>query len=104
MLTKEEKDFVEYWEKNRDKKKSVWHYLSAGFPMGVALVAAILINVFSDWFKGASRVFNTNSNNFLMVLIASIFIVMFIVFFSARHKWDINEQYYRELLAKKDLP
>lgn len=104
MLTKEEKDFIEYWEKNRERKKSVWHYLSAGLPMAAVMVAAILINIFSDWFKGASRVFNTNSNHFLMVLIASILIVMFMVFFSSRHKWEINEQYFRELLAKKDLP
>jgi hypothetical protein len=35
-------------------------------------------------------------------LVAVILIVIFVSIFSVRHKWDINEQRYRELLSKKD--
>jgi predicted neutral ceramidase superfamily lipid hydrolase len=104
MLTTEEKIFVEYWGANRLKKKSLQSYLSAGLPLAVLMVAATLINIYSDWFKGAARVFNTNSNYFLIVVIACILIIFFVVIFSARFKWEMNEQYYRELLSKKDLP
>jgi predicted neutral ceramidase superfamily lipid hydrolase len=104
MLTTEEKAFVEYWQANRLKRKSLQSYLSAGLPLGVLMVAATLINIYSDWFKGAARVFNTNSNYFLIVVIACILIIFFFVIFSARFKWEMNEQYYRELLSKKDLP
>ncbi|MBK8952862.1 MAG: hypothetical protein IPM85_11850 [Chitinophagaceae bacterium] len=103
MLTKEERIFLEYWEANRERKKSVWHYLSAGLPMGLTIAATILINIFSDWFKRASRVINTDPDTMIVILVAAVIIVTFIVFFSVRYKWDINEQYYRELLAKKDL-
>lgn len=103
MLTEEEKAFAEYWEKNRERKKSVRYYLSAGLPMGLTIAAATLINVFSDWFKRASGIVNTTPDTLLVILIAAVIIITFIVFFSARHKWEINEQYYRELLAKRDI-
>jgi hypothetical protein len=31
-----------------------------------------------------------------------LLIVIFIVIFSARHRWDMNEQRYRELQAKRE--
>jgi hypothetical protein len=34
-------------------------------------------------------------------VIAALLIVVFTAVFSARHKWDMDEQRYRELLAKK---
>jgi len=36
-----------------------------------------------------------------ILLIAMLSIVLFVVIFSARHRWDMNEQRYKELLYKK---
>ena len=36
----------------------------------------------------------------LVLVAAAILIAIFVVIFSVRHKWDINEQRYRELLAR----
>ena len=101
MLTKEEIGFIEYWEQNRLRKKKIWRQLSVGLPLAVALAGAILVNVYSGW-NPAGTILEHNKERFFVLLIAIVLIVIFIVIFSARHRWDMNEQHYRELLSKKD--
>lgn len=101
MLNDEELSFLEYWEQNRLKKKKIWRQLSVGLPFGVALAAAISINIFSGWNHGGGQLTN-NAGRFFVVLIGLILIVIFIVMFSARHRWDLNEQHYKELIKKRD--
>jgi hypothetical protein len=103
MLTNEEKGFIEYWEQNRLRKKKIWRQLSVGLPLGVALGGAILVNIYSGWNKAGS-VLGTNGGLFLTVIAAILLTIAFIVIFSARHRWDMNEQHYHELLSKKDKP
>jgi hypothetical protein len=38
------------------------------------------------------------------VIIAVVLIAGFISIFSAKHQWEMNEQRYKEILAKKDQP
>ncbi len=102
MLTQNEKDFVDYWEHNRIRKKKVLKQLYVGLPLGVLIVAAIFINFFSGWDKRAQMIINTDPSLILVVMIASLLIVVFIAIFSVRHNWDLNEQRYKELLARRD--
>ncbi|MBL7740093.1 MAG: hypothetical protein JNK14_12825 [Chitinophagaceae bacterium] len=107
MLTDEEKKFMVYWEANRLRRKKVFRQLSLGLPMGVILVTAILINFFSGWYKKADMELRSQSQSsqaslILVVIIAALLIVSFIVVFSVRHKWEMYEQHYRELMARKD--
>jgi hypothetical protein len=102
MFTQNEKDFIDYWEHNRIRKKKVLRQLSVGLPLGVLLVAAICINTFSGWDRRAQMIINTDPSLILVIIIASLLIVIFVVIFSVRHKWDLNEQHYRELLARRD--
>ena len=37
----------------------------------------------------------------LVIMIALLLIVIFMVVFSARHKWELNEQRYQELLYRE---
>ena len=104
MLTEDEKGFLLYWEANRLRKKKVWRNLSVGLPLGVAIVIGIIVNIFSGWFIRADMLLNTNSPFFIIIVIASLGIVIFTTVFSANHRWEMNEQQYRELLAKKDEP
>ena len=103
MLTNEEKGFIAYWEQNRNRKKRVWRQLSVGLPLGVALGGGILVNIYSGW-NPAGSVLGHNGGLFLTVLAGIILTVIFIVIFSAWHRWDMNEQHYREVLSKKDKP
>ena len=102
MLSEEEKSFVEYWENNRlRRRKFVWQ-LALGLPLGVGFVILIFINFFSGWYQRAGMLLNTETSMFLVLLVAALLIVVFVAVFSARHKWEMNEQRYKELMAKKD--
>ncbi len=102
MLTSEDKGFIEYWEHNRLRKKKIWRQLSVGLPLGTALAGAILINIYSGW-NPAGTFLKHNGERLFVVLIGVLLVVVFIVIFSARHRWDMNEQHYKELLSKRDM-
>ncbi len=74
-----------------------------GLPLGVFLVVAIFLNFFSGWYRRADMTLRSEDSSLILVLlVAALLIVAFIVVFSIRHKWEMNEQYYRELMARKD--
>jgi hypothetical protein len=102
MLTQKEQEFLDYWEHNRVKKRKVLKQLYVGLPLSVVFVAAIFINFFSGWDKHAQAVVNTDPSLIIVLIIALLLIVIFLVIFSARHRWDMNEQHYHELMARKE--
>ena len=106
MLTQEEQDFIKYWEANRLKRKKVFRQLALGLPLGALLAITIFVNFFSSWYKKAEMVRNeavmkNQSSLILVLIVAALLIVVFVVIFSVKHKWDIQEQRYRELVSKK---
>ena len=103
MLTEQENDFIKYWEANRLRKKKVLKQLYVGLPLAVVLVIAIFVNFFSGWYKRADMQLHTEDSSLILVLLAAaLLIVVFIVVFSARHRWDMNEQRFNELLARRN--
>jgi membrane protein YdbS with pleckstrin-like domain len=102
MLSEEEKGFIEYWGQNRLRKRRLLWQLAAGLPLGAFLAGAIFINYFSGWHKRAYMKLNVNSSGAIVVIIALLLTIVFIVVFSSRHRWEMNEQRYKELLGKKD--
>lgn len=104
MLTEEENSFVEYWEQNRTRKRNLIWQLAAGLPLAAFISGGIFISYFSDWYTRAVMQINWSASGVLVVIIALILIVVFVVVFSARHRWEMNEQRYKELLHKKNVP
>lgn len=102
MLTEEENRFVASWEIERLRKKKLIRQLSVGLPLSSVLVLAIIVNFLSGWYKRADMEIQSSGSLIIVLLIASIGIVVFMTVFSAKHKWDINEQRYQELLRKKE--
>jgi uncharacterized membrane protein len=102
MITEEEKNFIHYWEQNRSRQKKIFRQFLLGIPIGLAFVIPILINFFSGWYKRADMIVNTKDFDPLVLIIAMLLITGFIAIFSKRHQWDMNEQRYRELLAKEN--
>lgn len=100
MLSKEEENFIKYWETDRLRRKKLVRKLAMGLPLAVLIVVAILVNLFSGWHKEADMEVRSNGSLILIIIIAAILIVVFITVFSERHKWDINEQRYQELLGR----
>lgn len=103
MLTEEEEKFMAYWEQNRLRRKNLLWQLAAGLPLGVFIAAAIFINYFSTWYQRATMEINVSSSGVLVVLIGLVAIIVFMVVFSGRHRWEMNEQRYKELRRKKDI-
>ncbi len=104
MLTEEEKKFIEYWKENRLRKKKIFRNLSVGLPLGVLLVSAIFINFFSGWYKRADMMLRADVSIVPVLLVAILLIVVFVTIFSARHRWDMNEQKFNELISRNDHP
>ena len=102
MLTKDDEEFIKYWEDQRHRKKQFLRKASFGLPLGVFMVLAVFISMFSGWYQKADMVLHEYSSLIIVVLIAGLGIIFFIIYFSAQHKWDMNEQHYQELLRKQN--
>lgn len=102
MLSKEEQDFLQYWERERFSKKKFLRQFSIGLPLGVLMVVAIFVNMFSGWYKKADMVLRGDMSIIIVVLVAVVGIAVFMAIFSSRYKWEQNEQRYQEL-KKKDV-
>jgi hypothetical protein len=101
MLTKEEKDFILYWEKNRLRQKKVVRQFLVGIPLGLLFVIPTVISFTSGWYKRAEMEANSADFNPMVLFVALLLIVGFTAIFYQRWKWDQTEQRYLELLARE---
>lgn len=106
MLSKEENEFIGYWEKNRLRRKKTMRQFLLGIPAGLLIVVPIVINFASGWYRRANMEANSDDFNPIVLLVALLLIVGFTAIFWQRHQWDQFEQRYRELLARraKEVP
>lgn len=100
MISPDERKFMEYWETNRKKEKKTLRQFLLGIPAGLLLVIPIIINISSGWYKRAGMIMNSGEINPGVLIIAMLIIIGFVAIFSRRHRWDINEQKYKELKAR----
>jgi hypothetical protein len=102
MLTVDEKKFLDYWEKNRERHKGLKYQLLAGLPWGALFSLPIILNFLLGrfWYKRADAV-GISQFNPLVLVVAVIMISVFIGVFNKKFKWDQNEQKYLELKSKE---
>jgi hypothetical protein len=102
-LTEEEKNFLAYWEANREKEKRLSVQLMAGLPLGIIFSVPILLNFLAGrfWYKRADSVGVSQFNPWVLV-IAILLIAVFIGVFSKKHKWDQREQRYLEIRRRAE--
>src|SRR5215211_1976534 len=100
-LNEAEKEYIEYWERNRLREKKLLNQLLVGLPLGILFAAPVLLNLFGGWYKRAGMQANAQMNP-MVLLIAVLMIVVFVAIFSRKHKWEMKEQQYREFIAKRD--
>ena len=102
MLSKEENDFIQYWEKNRLRQKKLFRQFLVGIPLGLLFVIPTVISFTSGWYKRAEMEANSADFNPMVLFVALLLIVGFTAIFYQRWKWDQYEQRYRELVIKRD--
>ena len=95
---------MKYWEENRLKEKKVFRQLLVGLPLGLIFVIPIILNFISGWYKRANMWArgHADDNTGGVLVIAALIILVFVAVFSKRYRWDMNEQSYRELEARKE--
>ena len=103
MLTKNEEDFLRYWESARQNKKKFLRKASIGLPLGVLIVLGLAGSLVAAYYhRKANPILHDYAALVITVMIAGIAIAFFITLFAAHHKWDQNELYYAELMARKE--
>ncbi len=103
MFSKEELDFIKYWEENRGRQKRFFKQIAIGLPVGVLFAVLMFFNFSSGWNKRVaelSKTYPSFKSLILVLLIAMLGIVVFIAVFSVKVKWEKHEQRYRELLSR----
>ena len=99
MLTDQEKLFIDYWDKNRDKQKRWFYQLAIGLPLGLVFALPILLSVlFHDWYK---QMVYISGSQITVILIGVLGIAVFFSLFRMKFKWEQNEQLYKELKYKE---
>jgi uncharacterized BrkB/YihY/UPF0761 family membrane protein len=104
MLSDKELAFIEYWEENRIPQSSFTSKLIRGLPMAIIFGLPIVLSVvvvyifFPDWY---TKISNTTSGTFNVVIIAVLIAVLFFSYFRMHFKWEMNEQAYLELKHKQ---
>jgi len=101
MISEKEKAFIDYWEKNRIKEKSILKQFFPGLPIGLTMGAAILLMLDSGWYERANMIADTESSP-AVLFIAIAGIVAFTGFFYKRFRWEMNEQTFKELNQKNE--
>src|SRR6185436_19722546 len=80
MLSKKEEEFVMYWERNREKERSVVKQFFPGLPIGLAFAAGILLLLDSGWYERANIEAQSQSSP-LVIFIGLVCVVAFTGFF-----------------------
>lgn len=100
MLSAEEKKFLEYWEKNRDRENKWTRKISYGAPWGLVFALPMLLAViFHGWYKNMIPI---TRGQIVLITITVIGIAIFYAYFRQQFRWEHNEQFYEELKLRED--
>src|ERR1700759_4688890 len=101
MLSTEELAFIDYWERNRLRRKKLVRQFLLGVPLGLLFVVPIIIALTSGWYKRANMEANSPDFDPRVLMVALLLIVAFTSIFWQRHKWDQYDQVSGDLLARR---
>lgn len=101
-FSEKEKLFIAYWERYRERDRKLVFQLLTGLPTGLLFAIPVMLILFSGrfWYKRADMVANAQLS--AGVLAAAIFLIaLFVAVFYKRHQWEMKEQQYLRLKARK---
>lgn len=104
MLTDHELRFIAYWEKVREPKSRFSAKLAGGLPMAMLFGLPILLFMvvvrifFKDWY---AKISHFGIGPFIAAIVAVMIAIVFYAWFRMHFKWEMNEQFYKELKTKQ---
>lgn len=99
MLTNEEKEFITWWERNRDRELKLSTQILFGLPWGLIFALPILLAViFNDWYKNMIPISTTQ---LVIISIAVMAIAVFYGVFRKKVRCEHYDQQYKELKFKE---
>ncbi|MFY7964298.1 MAG: hypothetical protein ACOVO1_05330 [Chitinophagaceae bacterium] len=101
MLSKQEKDFLKYWEQKRTANKFNPFLFMSGLAVGLAIGLLITVSIGINWYKRANMEANAKLNPFVLI-VAIVATSLFLAFFYNTFKYEQNEQLYNELKHKEN--
>lgn len=105
MLSEKDKQFIQYWEANRENEKTILFRVIKGLPMAMLFALPILLFVvvvklyFPDW---NAKVSQTSPGMLLTAVLAVMITVLFYSYFRMQYKWEYNEEIYLRLKKKAE--
>lgn len=105
MLSDKEKQFIIYWEREREKRNSVLGKLLNGLPMAILFSLPVVLFLFAvyiffpDWY---TKISDTSPGSFIAIIMAVFICILFFSYFRMHYKWEMNEQHYQELKNKEN--
>ena len=100
MLSAKEEEFIQYWQTQRLLQKKNAKQFLIGLTIGLSIGASTLFLIFSGWYQRATMVANTRLSPMILIIII-VAISVFMAYLYRNYKWEVYEQQYLELLAKK---
>lgn len=104
MLSTEEKDFLKYWEENREPHRSFISKLTRGLPMAMLFGLPILLLIVVIYFLSPewyTKVSSALAGSVSIIVIAVLLAILFYAFVRMHFKWEMNDQLYKELKQKE---
>ncbi|MCA6439231.1 MAG: hypothetical protein ACRC0I_06205 [Sediminibacterium sp.] len=96
-----EDEFWVYWKENRIREKHSARIFIRGLSAGFAVGALVVAFIFSGWYERATMVANAKMSA-MVLFIAIMLLSFFVAFFYRRFYWEMQEQKYLEIDAKKN--
>jgi amino acid transporter len=105
MLSEKDVNFITYWEREKENRKTFSAKLTGGLPVAALFCVPILLFItavylfFPEWYtKISSRL----PGSITIIVIAVIICIFFFSYFRMQYKWEMNEQLYQELKQKSN--
>lgn len=94
-------EFLLFWIKNSKKQKSSTRAFLLGLSSGIAIGVLVIIVIFSGWYQRATMVANSRMS-ITVLFLAITGISVFLAFIYQNFRWEMQDQRYQEIMAKKN--